>query len=60
VRNFCDDESMDLLCTIVITSLSIKRQVEYVVLFFKQLEELGGSPRPMAFNAIVGLCAQEN
>lgn len=60
VRNFCDDESMELLCAIMITGLSRKRRVEYVVFFLKQLEELGGSPGPMAFNAIVGLCAQEN
>jgi hypothetical protein len=55
--NFCSDESMDMLCAIVITGLSRERRVEYVVFFFEQLEEVSGSLGPMAFNAVVGLYA---
>lgn len=58
--NVCRGESIDLLCAIVITGLSKESRLEDARLLFDQLREIGGTPGPKAYNAIVGTCAREN
>lgn len=56
----CDSETIDLLSAIAITGLSKESRVEEAMLLFDQLKQLGVSPGPMAYNAIVGTCARED
>lgn len=56
----CDQESIDLLCAIVITGLSRESRLVEAMAFFEELKKFGGGPGPMAYNAMVGTCAREN
>lgn len=55
-REICGAESMDLLYAIVMTGLSRQSRSEDAMTLFQQLKQ----PGPMAFNAIVAVCAREN